>query len=380
MPVPDKDLQQHDKKRRHNKNIADCNCHKRKSRRRYNDPSAAGRPYELPVDLWKQILCFLDVPDLGSCALVSKEISAVTKHDTVWEHHLRKLLRVVFDGAIFLVPKQARGRGFGTTSKPQIRIHENLPKPLLERPLKSTNFGLWYGEWREISKRFTKIDGKDYRVHYKAAVGGLDKSYRGVNWRYYVDKRMMALTELCPDGSWFVEDVPLRTYYREAATFAYHNYRRFRREQKLARLDSDCYEEGVFMPFTSDDEDDCNEELGGHRDGDIFLGLPNIRLFHGLGPVHIITVPTHDETVSRSLYRSYFFDSDGNVEYRYFDDAGRETSYSDFFCHCILDIDYGYRFCDDVDRAYVDYESDESSDDSSFDAESSSIQSVEEID
>ena len=88
------------------------------------------------------------------------------------------------------------------------------------------------------------------------------------------------------------------------------------------------------MPFTSDDEDDRVEEQWGYRDGDIFRGLPNIRLFHGLGGLPTIcacTETSNDRSKSRSLYRSYYLDSEGNVGYRYIDAAGREVDDQEWY-------------------------------------------------
>ena len=293
MPVSH---QQHDKKRRNN-NITFGTAfgnNQKKSRRgdRNNDndqTSAAGpsQRHELPIDLWPSILSFLDVPDLGSCAKVSKELSAIAQKDTVWEHHLKKLLRTVFEGAIFLVPKQAM------YLDPKIWTgHPHLPKPLLERPLTSTNFSLWYREWRELKfdewknpPCFTKIDGEEYRLHFKAAVGGS-----------YQEEEPMDIRQSVRGGGfgrgnrWLAEDVPLRLYYREASRVAYSNYRQYRNEYRLRRtMDRDIWEEDSdrsesderYGYVDSDDEDNENEGRLGYRDGDIFRGLPDIRVFHG---------------------------------------------------------------------------------------------------
>ena len=69
------------------------------------------------------------------------------------------------------------------------------------------------------------------------------------------DNTMMSGGE--PDESyrWLVEDVPLRIYYKEAARFAYKSL-------ELELQSSDEFE---------------------HIDFDMFRGLPDIRLFHGLG-------------------------------------------------------------------------------------------------
>ncbi len=69
----------------------------------------------------------------------------------------------------------------------------------------------------------------------------------------------------------FCENVPLQNYYKEAATFAYNNYMRFREEMR---------EHPWYDPVIEDNR--CKSVLG-YREGDSFRGLPNIRLFHGLG-------------------------------------------------------------------------------------------------
>ena len=93
MPLygSDNDLQ-HDKKRRDREAVTGDN--KKKNRR---DPSYDNvQKAILPMDIWERILCFLGVPDLGRCALVSKEMSAIAKNDVLWKHHVIKLRETAF--------------------------------------------------------------------------------------------------------------------------------------------------------------------------------------------------------------------------------------------------------------------------------------------
>ena len=76
---------------------------------------------------------------------------------------------------------------------------------------------------------------------------------------------------------WLFEDVPLQNYYKEAATFAYNNLIRHREERRGQYWDESDPE------WDTDDDEAACEGCCGYRNNDSFKGLPNIRLFHGLG-------------------------------------------------------------------------------------------------
>ena len=241
--MPNKDPQRHDKKRKSEEDstkisslVAPWNGQKksRKSPTSSSNNNNNNNHEIFPIDLWENILCFLDVPDLGKCALLSKEINAMTKNDAVWESHVRKLLKNVFDGAFYLEPYL------------EAYYIDHLPMPLLERSLKSASFRLWFEEWETPHYGALRLLTKK-----KAAVRGCFKKTDGTKIKIG-DNTMMSGGE--PDESyrWLVEDVPLCIYYKKAATFALNNCKAWGMEY-------------------------------GYPPSNVFHGMPNIRLFHGLG-------------------------------------------------------------------------------------------------
>jgi hypothetical protein len=73
---------------------------------------------------------------------------------------------------------------------------------------------------------------------------------------------------------WLLEDVPLRTYYKEAGRFAWlgrqKDIERRREVDEFYELDDD-YDDDLFDP------DGFYHGVTPH----MFRGLPNLRLFHG---------------------------------------------------------------------------------------------------
>jgi hypothetical protein len=201
------------------------------------------------LDLWDKIVCYLDIPTLGTCAQVSKEMKAAAAKDPAWEHHLKKLLRLVFDGAFYFEPKE------------RARMREQTPVRLSKRPLKSTNFRSWYVEWSTAPVSYYTMWKTVVRYHYKGpdgepidmcdmAAGGEEESYH-----------------------WLVHDVPLRSFYKEAGHFAWMGELQDRVRSELDDEDgSDGDSDGGFIDYDG-------VHLG--RDRDLFRGLPNLRVFHG---------------------------------------------------------------------------------------------------
>lgn len=87
-------------------------------------------PWQFP--LTQRIFEFLDVPDLGRCARVSREFQTISYTDDVWKGKLRKLLVKLLDGAFYSEPKE---RSFWVLNHAPIKISG--------RPLRSTNFYTW---------------------------------------------------------------------------------------------------------------------------------------------------------------------------------------------------------------------------------------------
>ena len=125
-------------------------------------------------------------------------------------------------------------------------------------------------EWQQSYKipiHGQKCDRLWYRFHSTAGKGRYRSEDRDGNTTV-ID--ICKLTEIegeepCP---WLIEDVPLRTYHREAGNFAYRGYL-----EVLQDSDDDAdYYEPVY------DYDGVLLGLDRH----MFCGLPNIRLFHGL--------------------------------------------------------------------------------------------------
>ena len=213
----------------------------------------------IPLDVWRHILGYLDVPQLGKCAQVSKELQNLAMMDEIWENHLRKLLRLLFDGAFYIEPKHRR-----------VWVPDHVPIPISKRPLQSTNFYAWYREW--ISDEYSiKYHGEDcHRSWYVCNKTAVTGRYVGPD-RIEIDIVHMSGSpeerELCP---WLFQDVPLRTYYKEAGNFAYLGYKR----EVALNEDWSDYDDEPFMDYDG-------VLLG--LDREMFRGLPNIRLFRGLG-------------------------------------------------------------------------------------------------
>ena len=181
MPLygSDNDLQ-HDKKRRDREAVTGDN--KKKNRR---DPSYDNvQKAILPMDIWERILCFLGVPDLGRCALVSKEMSAIAKNDVLWKHHVIKLRETAFGDFFYIEPER------NSSWRNHVTILHR------ERTLKSISFRIWFGG-RDLSL-YIEIVGED--LIWKMALGGCFEFKEADG------------TDI--DNGWLVEDVPLRSYYK----------------------------------------------------------------------------------------------------------------------------------------------------------------------
>ena len=195
--------------------------------------------------LSNHVFVFLDIPSLGRCAQVSKDFQAAVAEDVVWKHHLKLLLRKVFDNAFFIEPKE-RGR-----------VPE--PVPLSDRELKSTNFRAWYMEWHAPPRL--------YCMMFSTAVKGFHTDDDGNTIR------IEDMTGRETFYSWLEDDVPLRNYYKEAGHFAW-----------LGKLrDIEEIEENEDYYGDSDYDDDRFDYDGVYLGvtPNMFRGLPNLRLFHG---------------------------------------------------------------------------------------------------
>lgn len=203
--------------------------------------------------LSNHVLCFLDIPTLGSCAQVSKHFQAAVAEDSVWKRHLKLLLEKVFDRAFSIEPKE---RG----SVPE-------PVPLSRRELKSTNFLAWYTEW--------KTPPLLYYALRSTAVKGFHRDDSGSEIRIEDSVAAGRDDETSSFYRWLEENVPLRDYYKEAGHFAWlGKWRDTENRQEDANYfynSDDAYDyhlldyDGVYLGVTPN----------------IFTGLPNLRLFHG---------------------------------------------------------------------------------------------------
>jgi hypothetical protein len=226
------------------------NINKRKMENKTNNNSSTtakdstATTAALGINLWDKIVCYLDIPTLGKCAQVSKQMKAAATKDPAWEHHLKKLLRLVFDGAFFFEPKE------------RAHMRNQTPVLLSKRPLKSTNFRSWYMEWNTAPVMY-------YTMRKTAVMG----EYKGSDGEK-IDICDMAGGEEEESYHWLVHDVPLQSFYKEAGHFAWMG------EVEHRRLESDD---------ESDDEDGFIDYDGVRlgRDRHLFHGLPNLRVFHG---------------------------------------------------------------------------------------------------
>ena len=218
-----------------------------------------GETIIIPIDLWEKIAHYLDVPELGKCTQLSKKINLIVTKDTVWKYPLKRLLHKVFDNAFYIEPKC------------RFIYEDHMPVPISERPLKSTNFRAWYVEWD--SSYEVKIDGLDYNpdrcsdTFWKTAVRGKYMKADGTDISI-VDMKPSKDDDGESSHRWLFENVSLKSYYKEAGTFAYMGY-------------YDESQNSDFDPYGEDFYDYDGVLLG--IDHKIFQGLPNISLFHGLG-------------------------------------------------------------------------------------------------
>jgi len=192
-----------------------------------------------PSLLSNHVFCFLDIPTLGSCAQVSKDFRAAAMKDAVWESHLVLLFEKVFDRAFSIEPNE--------------RQHQRAPVPISKRhPLKSTTFREWYTEWCSPPLLYYTLKSTAVQGHHINPDNGQEISIDDMtgNETFY---------------HWLVEDVPLRTFYKEAGHFAW-----------LGKHMEDLQESG-------DDDDDLIDYDGVYLGvtQNMFRGLPNLRLFHG---------------------------------------------------------------------------------------------------
>jgi len=206
----------------------------KKKSQEFSDAAAGG----LPMQIWDHVVGFLDIPELGTCARVSNGLHAAVMKDATWEVHVKKLLQKLFDGAFYIEPKERSD------------WVNHCPVPISMRPLKSTNFRSWYTEW--TSPFMVNFHGEP----------------RCRTWYMFISTAVSAPLPRGGQGCrWLFQDVPLRSYFKEAGTYAYLGY-----EQKS---------QGNSGGFTHDYD---GVPLG--VDPNMFRGLPNIRLFHGLGGYH----------------------------------------------------------------------------------------------
>lgn len=182
------------------------------------------------AELRSHIVSFLNIPSLGRCARVSKGFQASVMEDSSWSHHLKRLLRKVFDNAFYIEPKE---RGGKHTQKFKKIV------PISKRPLQSTNFLQWRQEW---------FDPPYWTMKSDAVMEGI--KYDDGTLRY-----------------WLARDVPLRTYYKEAGHYAWLGQQSLidSDDEEMDEMDLIDYD-GVYLGV--------NERL--------FQGLPRIRLFQGV--------------------------------------------------------------------------------------------------
>jgi len=191
--------------------------------------------------LSNRVFCFLDIPTLGSCAQVSKGFQTAAMKDAVWESHLVLLLEKVFDSAFSVEPKE--------------RQYQRAPVPISKRrPLKSTAFRKWYMEWCSPPLLH-------YTLKSTAVMGHHINSDNG---------QEISIDDMTGDETfyhWLVEDVPLRTFYKEAGHFAWLGMVQHTADlQDSGDDDNDLIDyDGVYLGVTPN----------------MFQGLPNLRLFHG---------------------------------------------------------------------------------------------------
>ena len=240
-----------------------------------NEKDKNGRDLEeaslggFPVGVWENVVGFLDIPELGVCSQVCKTLQKVCTKDTVWEGHLKKLLQIVFDS----------GSAFRIEPKMRTYWEGHLPVPPHKRlPLKSTDFRAWYKEWIGGEEIFLPDHDESRALIYDllcgSAIRGKYSFFDGNRTQRVVLEHLTGEEgEFC---RWLFEDVPLRTYYKEAGKYAYMSYAQ---EVEAREIDFD-------------DEDGYFGEDGGYYDydgvflgvdHDIFVGLPNLKLFGGKG-------------------------------------------------------------------------------------------------
>lgn len=143
-------------------------------------------PFEqLHEYLQATVLSFVDVPGLGSLVRVSKNMNNLAMRDQIWAPHLKFLLQELYD------------ESFG----------KDVPCiPISKRPNwhQSTDFFAWYQEM-------------------KATPHGNDFAYRRA-WQFeYLPDFLQAPNQyhvLEKNYRWLFQDVPLRTYYKKAGTWA----------------------------------------------------------------------------------------------------------------------------------------------------------------
>lgn len=197
------------------------------------------------------VLSFLDIPSLYRTMLASHFLATLARSDTVWEPHLKKLLRTLFDGAF-----KTRTQEDGTTLP--------LPLPISQR-----------SDWKRSSKFLDWHHAcmRDAKCYFSNVVGC-------TSWDYIDLRHLKANPEKYPEEKkwlwWYVADVDLIEFYRSSGRYAVEGVAMAEALFCDTNRCNDCFSKVWACACTS-------ESLAKKAkvEGVSFRGLPKIKLFRG---------------------------------------------------------------------------------------------------
>eukprot|EP00553_Chaetoceros_curvisetus_P006826 CAMPEP_0204625744 /NCGR_PEP_ID=MMETSP0717-20131115/11434_1 /ASSEMBLY_ACC=CAM_ASM_000666 /TAXON_ID=230516 /ORGANISM="Chaetoceros curvisetus" /LENGTH=335 /DNA_ID=CAMNT_0051641513 /DNA_START=219 /DNA_END=1226 /DNA_ORIENTATION=- len=108
---------------------------------------------QLPDDLQLCVLDYLDVPELGAIALVSKKMNTAAQKDRYWDKHLTHLLTECYDGSFQYVRDKTRKEKKHVIP---ITFAERFEQSMSPRPLANPHSSLvsWYSDWGAFFHRY----------------------------------------------------------------------------------------------------------------------------------------------------------------------------------------------------------------------------------
>jgi len=168
---------------------------------------------DLTGEIQEMVIAFCDVPELGALGRCCKKLHGKTREDKFWEKPLRHLLKFGFDDAFkeLMRCEEAVYYMFEDNSlRGKIANLEDLSR----MPFKSTSFAKWYYAHLSVfSNCIEDVHGGMRDTCIPAFESDtVHELYRHNTFRELVDDPIFTSEDLC----WFIKDVPLWKYYRNA--------------------------------------------------------------------------------------------------------------------------------------------------------------------